>query len=39
LFRTKGRAVLFGAGLFGRIVGVLALVIAVGAVLYFYMAT
>ena len=35
LFRTKGRAVLFGAGILGRIVlGGILLIIAIGAVLY-----
>ena len=34
LFRTKGRAVLFGAGILGRIVGALLLVAAIAIVLY-----
>jgi hypothetical protein len=34
LFRTKGRAVLFGAGILGRIVGALLVVAAIAIVLY-----
>jgi hypothetical protein len=34
LFRTKGRAVLFGAGILGRIVGALLLVVVVVVGLY-----